>query len=305
MPGWLDALLSIVQAVGPTAATIAQNPQQQPSEPINQEFGAIAHQRIGEETGQEAMMAQMQNIMAMQGMSGAMADSRMSSQVLDPYRLARGEIGREAEQRIKERSLIGLKDSYNQAINQSMQHANRMGVPLSSMQQGMQANLMQPALTNSMQMRAGMEQEELTRQTGMRDQIQQNMMAMQNMPALQRLLQIRMAETSRADFSSNREVGNMENWKWALQGGIDPETGYQTNWNKRNPTGIYPYPVWHNENGWSGEGGKYFDGRMPKLGPEGAPGARGFEDLPGAENPGMGAFALNGYGGAAQDNRNY
>ena len=270
---WLAAAMG-GQAIAQALPSLI--PQQQAAA-VNQEYGGVSHQRIGMETDQERMMAQLQNQMAMMGMGGAMADQSMSMRMLDPYRLAQGDIGRPAEQRIKERSQIGLEDSYNQAINQSMQHANRMGVPLSSMQQGMQANLMRPALTNSMQMRAGMEQDELTRQMGMRDQIQQNMMAMQNMPALQRLLQIRMSETSRGDFNSTQEAGEQNAWKWSMQGGIDPNTGLLSNWNERDPTGIYPRQKWENKGGWTDLGG--FDPGIT-FGPEGSPGSRGFGPKP-------------------------
>jgi hypothetical protein len=255
-------------------------------------------------------MAQMQTILAMQGMSGAMTDNRMASQMLDPYRLAQGDIGIQARHRIKEQSQIGLSDAYNQAINQSMQHANRMGVPLSSMQQGMQANLMQPALTQSMQMRAGLENQELTRQMGMRDSMQQNMMAMQNMPALQRLLQIRMAESSRADFNASRDPGNMNSWKWSMQGGIDPNTGLLTNWDEQDPTGIYPRQDWTAPEGWTQEGG--IDPGI-LFGPEGVVGARSYPPRTrirqgaGDDQPwygGIGHYGQNGNGYDVEGRRN-
>lgn len=267
---WTALAQVLSQAMPSVASALAP---QQTAAGVNQEYGGVSHQRIGMETDQERMMAQLQNQMAMMGMAGAMGDQSMSMRMLDPYRLAQGDIGPQARNRIKERSQIGLSDAYNQAINQSMQHANRMGVPLSSMQQGMQANLMQPALTQSMQMRAGMEQEELTRQMGMRDQVQQNMMAMQNMPALQRLLQIRMAETSRGDFNSTQEAGQQNAWKWSMQGGIDPNTGLLSNWDNPDPTGIYPRQNWQSGSGWTDPGG--VDPNI-QFGPVGTPGARGY-----------------------------
>jgi hypothetical protein len=226
------------------------------------EYGAVSHQRIGEETEQESMLAQLQNMMAMQGMVGASQDQRLIGQggALDAGRLAVGDIGKAAKNRIAQQSMTGLNQAYQSAISQSMNQANRLGVPLSSMQQGMQANLMQPALVESMRMRQQLETEELTRQENMRNQIQQNTLAMQNMPALQRLLQIRMAETSRADWSQNRDTGEMDSWKWAQIGGVDPATGTASNWASQTPTGEYPARLLNRPGSWFSAGDeKYID----------------------------------------------
>ena len=250
----LAAILgSVVSAGGQMGSASMMSPAGTSAGPG--EYGGVSHQRIGQETDMERMLGRLQGSMGYGLMNRTAAEGTGGITMQD---LASGRIGEAAQGRINEQAFSGMNTGIQSALNQAMQSSNRLGLGLSSMTSGMSANMISPLIERAMANKAGLEQQEMQRMQGLYQQGLSNQMAVQNSPALNRLLQIRMAETSRGDFGwQGVEPGGMEAWKWGMTGGVDPETGTLGNWaNPEQGQGYYPGELgeWGQVGGWYGSG---------------------------------------------------
>lgn len=258
----------------------------------------IQQRRIGPQTPEEAAMALQQQQLAGQGMATAMAGGTggitmqglaggqfggmnlaqlMQGNIGDTGGigmggLARGDIGGAQDERLRNIAFGGIEEAGRRAMDVSMGRYQKMGMPMSSMQQGMYGSLMRDPMEQASRHYGQLQQQELGRQQGLygmgmglrqqelgrlgglyqteaqRQQSlygmgMQNMMAMQSAPALQRLLQIRMAESATGGFERLSEEGGLKGWEETMRG--PKEGGTYPYWGMQQPgaTGARPFPM--------------------------------------------------------------
>ena len=243
MSQWLEIAALAAQGLqGLIPAGSGENPTEQVS---------MGRRRIGPETELERLLAGMQGGLGTMGMLQTMQGSGATLGAIDPTRLAAGDIGGGARQRIEEQSTLGLDRAIQQAMYQADQQAGRRGIGLSSVQGAMQANLMQPAVIEAQRTAAELYNQELMRQQGLRQQALENLLTMQNMPALNRLLQIRMAESQEQQYSTQREAGDEDFWRhvmmndWGMyhpgwEGDPHEQYSWPQTWQYSNPNDTIP-----------------------------------------------------------------
>lgn len=132
--------------------------------------------------------------------------------------LSRGVIPAASQQRIDQLAFGGLQQAGRRASAGATEQALSMGTPFSSYQLAQTAGMTEPLAEQAARLRAQLQMQELDRLTGLRQTALANMMALQESPALTRLLQIRMAQPTQA--SSQLQMQR-------LPGGL-PSYAYET-----------------------------------------------------------------------------
>lgn len=159
--------------------------------------------------------------------------------------LARGELSTATRGRIHQTAFGGMQEGIHQGLMQAQQMAARRGMSMSSMEGVAGAQLTRPLMAQAAQMQAGLELNEMNRLMGLRQQAMANRIAIQNSPALERLLRIRMAEQETNQISMGRHPDGLPDWAYGAMGASggtgapawDPAYGV-----REGPTITYPDP---------------------------------------------------------------
>lgn len=244
---WIPAA---IETAGQMTSAAMSGDNQQQLNPYDRM--SIQQQRIGPQTEAEALMALLQQRLAEQGMGTAMAGGTGGISMgglaggqfggMDLQQLMQGDIGGAQDERLRGIAFGGIEEAGRRAMDVSMGRYQKMGMPMSSMQQGMYGSLMRDPMEQATRHYGQLQQQELGRmgglyqQEGARQQSlygmgMQQMMAMQAAPALQRLLQIRMAESSAGGFERLSKEGGLKGWEETMRGpkedGTYPHWGMQ------------------------------------------------------------------------------
>lgn len=174
--------------------------------------------RLGAETGIESDLAGLQQGLFRAGVEGL---GRMPGE-LSLDRLAQGEISRGARDRINRQAFGGFNEAIRRANAAAGSQALSRGLGMSSVEQGIAADLQRPIVERAGGLAAALESQELGRLEGLRERFLANSMALQNSPALQRLLQIRMAEAEQENLQLTREPGQLPD-EISREAGLTPE----------------------------------------------------------------------------------
>jgi hypothetical protein len=159
---------------------------------------------------EEELMAQLQYGLAQQGAAGAAGGAVGGMSLAD---LMSGTLPQSSMDRIHSMAYGGLQEAGREASKASFNRAEQMGIPLSSIQQQMETDLLRPSIEQASQRASELQMQELGRLGGLRQTGIENMQAMQNMPALTRLLQLRMAEATEGTNQAARTPGSgAPNW---------------------------------------------------------------------------------------------
>ena len=161
----------------------------------------IQSQRLGGASAEEELLAQLQQQLAQQLFSQAF----QGTGGITAQSLAQGQLSGQTNARLQEIAFGGLEEAGRRALSASAGQTARQGIPGSSVQASLQAQLLRPELQRATQQFAGLQQQELLRQQQLRQQALQNMQVIQQSPALQRLLQLRLAEATQ--IGSQRTAG--------------------------------------------------------------------------------------------------
>jgi hypothetical protein len=178
------------------------------------------------ETGAESMLAGKQQALSGRAMTQAYAPlpqvfgwnniqgmmTQAQSGVLSP----------ETQRRMDAMAYSGLNRAGQQAGLAAAERSVSMGTPGSSAQGLYAQGMVQPMASEMARYRAQLEMQELQRQMEMaryyqqvQDQHLANMMAVQNSPALTRLMQIRAGQQTGTDTLMRREGGGLPAWAYA------------------------------------------------------------------------------------------
>lgn len=130
--------------------------------------------------------------------------------------IARGQLPAASMGRIDQLAYGGLQEAGRRASAGATEQALSMGTPFSSYQLAQQANMIQPMAQQAAQLRAQLQMQELERLSGLRQTALANMMALQESPALTRLLQIRMAQPTQtsSQIQFNRGPGGLPSYAY-------------------------------------------------------------------------------------------
>lgn len=143
--------------------------------------------------------------------------------------LARGELGAAQTGRIHEMAFGGIQEGIDRALAAASDRALAQGVPLSSMQYANQNELIRPLISEAGRMQAGLQMQELDSLAGLRSSelgrlgdLRQrslgNMLALQESPALNRLLSMRMAEAEQENLNMSRFPGGLPDYAYGTAG---------------------------------------------------------------------------------------
>lgn len=178
---------------------------------------------IGPEGEMEAMLAQLQQMLAQQAMQTA---SEAMPEGLSLANLAAGILPPEAMARIQEMAFGGMEEAGRLATRSSQESAQRQGVPMGSYQHVMEAELMRPAMIEAARMSAALQQQELQRMGQMRAGALQAQLAVQESPALSRLSNLRAMEGETASLGMQRAGGGLPDWILQILGLQDLVGGF-------------------------------------------------------------------------------
>jgi len=124
--------------------------------------------------------------------------------------LASGELPDATQGRIQERAFAGVDEGLRRAGVQSSRTALGRGLgPASSFEATAFGELSRPLLESAAGRQASLEQAELDRLGGLRERTIANMLAIQDLPALNKLLSLRLAEGQRDELSLGRFPGDL------------------------------------------------------------------------------------------------
>ena len=157
-------------------------------------------------TPEEQMLAALQMSLAGQAFRGA-AGGEVGGLTLES--LMRGELPGASRTRIHEQAFAPVNEGIRMALRRAEEGAAARGVPLSTIQSGYEAELIRPLLAQAAQTEAGLGMGELERLGGLRERALANMLAMQQSPALERLLGLRMAEAEERQLQITRKPGEL------------------------------------------------------------------------------------------------
>lgn len=234
---WAEIIAAAAQIGG--AIHQSQQSQQSQQGSIPHDLMTIQQRRIGPQTPEEYAMVQQQQQLAGQGMATAMAGGTGGITMgglaggqfggIGLEGLMQGDIGSAQDERLRDIAFGGIEEAGRRAMDVSMGRYQKMGMPMSSMQQGMYGSLMRDPMEQASRHYGQLQQQELgrmgglyqteaQRQQGLYGMGMQNMMAMQAAPALQRLLQIRMAEGAAGGFERVSKEGGLKGWEETMRG---------------------------------------------------------------------------------------
>jgi hypothetical protein len=175
--------------------------------------------RLGAATPQEQTLGSLQYGLGVNAMGAANQDLMGAPSMAN---LTAGYISPASQSRIHELAYGGLDQGINQAMNAGQDRAMAQGVPLSSMQYGYQNDLVRPLLSQASQQESALSMQELNRMAGLRQSALSNSLAMQNAPALDRLLGIRLQEASHEGTQMTRFPGGLPDAAYG-GAGMSPE----------------------------------------------------------------------------------
>ena len=186
------------------------NDSQQTSGVDPSDFFSRTKGRLGAETPEDAMLTALQ-----QSLFRATAENALGGGIpaaLDPERLASGRLSAQSHNRLDRAAFGGMEESLRRAFGIASENAQSRGIGMSGIESVNAAELSRPIISQAGQLRAQMEGQELGRLTDLRDRLMANMMAIQNSPTLNRLLQIRMAEAEQDQLNLSRFPGGLPDW---------------------------------------------------------------------------------------------
>jgi hypothetical protein len=132
--------------------------------------------------------------------------------------LAGGQLPQASLDRIRETAFGGIEEGARRATRVSQEMFAGRGLPMSSLEAVHGANLMQPLISQAAQLQAQLQMGEMGRLSGLRQQAIQNQIAVQESPALQRLLQIRLAQPETNQLQMSRFPGGLPDYTYGGQG---------------------------------------------------------------------------------------
>lgn len=235
-PETLKAILSLVGIF--SAATQGNNTQQvsgvEPSDTYSR-----SRTLLGQMSPAEALLASLQEQLARQAL-GAGREAMPSSLSLQNLAggnvggvtaesLAGGNLPAASQTRIHDMAFAGFNEALDRALASAGERALSRGVPMSSIQGGMEANLMQPIVAQAGQTQAqlqmqeldrlaGLRMSELERLSGLRDRSLSNMLALQDSPALNRLMNLRLFEGTKENLGFQRYPGGLPDYAYGMGG---------------------------------------------------------------------------------------
>lgn len=205
---WVQALIAAAQAgtqiYGALSGGSESNSQFIPGVTESDVYSR-SRLKLGAETGPESYMAGLQQALFGQG-----ANSLLAGNIPGLNDIAAGKLPAASLQRIDQMAYGGLTPALRRASGVAQEEALTRGIGLSSIQSERTAELHQPLMDAAANRAAGLQMQELDRLSGLRQQSIANAMALQNSPALDRLLQIRLAEAEQQNFTQNREPGGTD-----------------------------------------------------------------------------------------------
>lgn len=190
-------------------------------EPAPTDMWGIGRTKIGEETELEKLLAALQASMGTQGMQAAQGDLAAAPSMQD---ILAGRINPTMGARFDQLAFGGLQQAGMEADRYATERALGQGMDFSSQQGAWQAQAMQPAMVQAMQYRGQLEMAEIQRQAEMRQRAMGNLLALQDSPALSRLLQIRMQEATTSQTQMGRDP-----WKLPKEAYTQEPDRYRSN----------------------------------------------------------------------------
>lgn len=144
---------------------------------------------------------------------------------LNAASLAGGRLSSATGRRLDQAAFGGLNEGLRRASAIAQERAGARGIGMSSIEGIQEAELQRPLIENAAGLRASLEQSELSRLSGLRENLMGNLLRMQDSPALNRLLQLRMAEQNQLQLS--RFPGGLPDFvkgELGIEGGMSTAT---------------------------------------------------------------------------------
>jgi len=203
--------------------------------------------------GDEQWLADLLNQISGQSMQGEMG---AMPEYLSYDALASGQLPPEVQQRINQMAFGGLEEASQRAMRPVQEAAMSRGLGLSSWELMNQMQVARPLATEAANRQSMLQLEWMNKLQGLRQQMFANKMAVQQSPALERLLKIRLAQPEATQLQMSRHPGDLPEYAYGGMG--TGATGPpQTAYTQSTPS---MYDQWKEQQSLSGQySNQYWD----------------------------------------------